>query len=102
MPLSQFTESTQAAVADPADDIEFELNALQRFLSAAPRLREESRYLIPPPEDLVPLMPRTPSRAQLRRRQRLNLYHATKLVLLLNILLFVSFWFVDRLLTFMR
>jgi hypothetical protein len=100
---SNRTPAQESLLTNEVEAIDFEVSVLERFLHAAPQMREESRYLIPPPDDFtMPTQTKTPNRAQLRKAQRQSLYYATKLVLMLAMLLFVSFWFVDRLLTVMR
>ena len=92
----------EASLSREVEELDFELGVLQRFLSAAPKLREESRYLIPPPEEMVMSVPQAPNRAELRRVQRQSNYNAIKLILLLSIFFATSLWFVERLLTVMR
>ncbi len=92
----------ESSLSREVEEVEFELGVLQRFLSAAPKMREESRYLIPPPEELVASVPQAPNRADLRRVQRQSHYYAIKLIMLLTIFFATSIWFVERLLTVMR
>lgn len=95
-------ESATSHLDREVAELELELGVLQRFLSAAPRLREESRYLIPPPEEALMAAPPAPNRAELRRAQRQSYFYAIKLVLMLSLFLATSIWFVERLLTVMR
>lgn len=91
----------QESLAQEAEELEFELNVLKTFLNAAPQLQEESRYLIPPPEDMV-RETAVPNRSELKRMQRESYYYGAKLLILLSLFLMASVWFVDRMLTVMR
>ncbi len=95
-------EELQASLDAEAKELEFEVGILQQFLTSAPKLREESRYLIPPPEEMVAYEPEAPHRGDLRRVQWQGNYYAIKLVLLLSAFLMASMWFVERLLAVMR
>ena len=91
----------QESLAREAEELEFELNVLKTFLHAAPQLHEESRYLIPPPEEAVREIA-VPNRAALKHVRRESYYYGAKLLLLLSLFLVASIWFVDRMLTVMR
>ena len=91
----------QDSLAREAEELEFELSVLKNFLNAAPRLQEESRYLIPPPEEVV-TESMAPNRSELKRMQRQSYYYGAKLLVLLSFFLIASIWFVDRMLTVMR
>ena len=91
----------QETLAREAEELEFELNVLKTFLNAAPQLQEESRYLIPPPEEAIREVA-VPNRTDIKRVQRESYYYGTKLLLLLSLFLMASIWFVDRMLTIMR
>ena len=103
----RFTKSATAAqqhqsLRAQVQEVDFELGILQKFLTAAPKLREESRYLIPPPEEMTPPLPEAPNRRDLKRVRRQGYYYGIKLVMLLCLFFGASLWFVDRLLAVMR
>ena len=91
----------QETLVREAKELEFELDVLKTFLNAAPILQEESRYLIPPPDDMV-RESAVPNRSDLKRVQRDSYYYGGKLLLLLFLFFMASIWFVDRMLTVMR
>ncbi|MFT4637021.1 MAG: hypothetical protein ACI8T1_000329 [Verrucomicrobiales bacterium] len=92
----------EAYLAQEAEDVEMELSILEKFLTAAPMLQEEARYLLPPPEEMTVPAYEAPNRTDIKRVQRMSYYYGIKLVALLSIFLTGSVWFVDRLLNVMR
>lgn len=91
----------EASLSREVLEVELELDILRKFLRAAPKIREDSRYWVPPPEEFVMSTRVAPSRAELKRIQRQTCYHAAKLVLLLLLFIAASIWFADRLVTVM-
>lgn len=81
--------------------IEEHLSRLHAFLQAAPRIQEESRFIVPSLDEPTANHPVIPHRSEFARIQRLNYYHGIKLILNIVLFLGAAIWLVDRLMTYL-
>lgn len=101
-PSKSFVENQRMALAAEEDALEDELFQLERYLQLAPRLREEARFLIPPPDDLDRPLPDAPNRAHMRQARLEQHYQTTKLLVFLMAFAVALWWFIQRYQDFMR